>query len=124
MKAPPEPPETLFAEYKAPKEPVSRYDLPQKEPDAPPTRYPRLRGAGIFFVGLVLLFAALGSEGTSGKAVCMTPILLLWGGWTMLVGEPLDDNGRPASWAQVGAWICGVAGIALAIVLAFALSRH
>jgi hypothetical protein len=79
---------------------------------------PRLRGAGLFLVAVFLLVFQVVTHFTTGRVLCATPVLLLYGLWALIVGEPVDPKtGVPLAWAQVGAWLAGVVGIILAVVV-------
>ena len=54
----------------------------------------------------------------SAKAICIAPVLLLYGAWVLIVGEPIDRaTGQPAGWAQVGTWLCGIVGIIVSVIV-------
>jgi hypothetical protein len=79
---------------------------------------PRLRGAGLFLLAIGLIALQVVTRVITGKLLCATPVLLLYGLWFLIIGEPVDPKtGVPLAWAQVGAWLAGVIGIILSIVV-------
>ncbi len=79
---------------------------------------PRLRGAGFFLLAVGLLVFQIITHFTTGRVLCATPVLLLYGLWFLIIGEPVDPKtGVPLAWAQVGAWLAGVVGMILAVVV-------
>jgi hypothetical protein len=122
--APRERSKMLAPEFAPPREPVSKYDLPRKEHlEEPRHPHPRSRGVLLFGGGVLLLIMSITAHVQVGKATCVVPVLLLYGGWTMVVGEPIGKDGKPAAWGQVGAWLAGVLGIAVSILVAALMSR-
>jgi hypothetical protein len=84
-------------------------------------RFPRLRGAAAFGFGVLLAAineVALHSGTLIPRVFWAAPVFILHGGWFMIVGAPKDRvTGATADWVEVGAWICGVLGMIVAIVL-------
>jgi hypothetical protein len=92
------------------------------EPKEHGSRFPRLWGAASFSLGAALVAFMVYENVVGMKAICFAPVLLMYGAWMMLVGEPIDKaTGQPAGWAQVGAWLCGVLGIIVAVIITFLL---
>lgn len=79
---------------------------------------PRLRGAGFVLLALGLIAFQVITRVTTGKVLCATPVFLLYGLWFLIIGEPVDPKtGVPLAWAQVGAWLAGLLGIILSVVV-------
>ncbi len=82
---------------------------------------PRLMGLGMLALGLILggvNFWKLESEGRYYiKAMVLTPCVLLYGLFLLVVGQPIDQaTGMPRMWWRVGSGITIFGGLALGFV--------
>jgi hypothetical protein len=83
--------------------------------------YPRLAGAGLFVLGLLLSAFNIWMISSEGKfyikALVVTPALLLMGLWRLVVGEPRDpQTNQPENWANVGTGVSAGCGVVLGII--------
>jgi hypothetical protein len=90
-------------------------------PERSRARYPRLNGAGMFAVGMLFAGFTIYARVVS-RAVCMAPIFILYGGWFMVVGRPVDSaTGKTKDWVEIGGWLSGVLGMIVGAVVLFLL---
>jgi hypothetical protein len=82
---------------------------------------PRVRGAQLFAIGLVLNgfnVVLVRTESTySTLALLLGPALMLVGFWRLVLGRRLDPyTGHTARWYQVGSVLAGVCGLLVSLV--------